>query len=127
MVELVRSGTERFREIPIDSRTGDTPAVLLHLEGDLNFAVAEELADRLLEVGRRGPRVVVLRLKRARHLDATVLESLRQAAEELKRPGATTGGFAPKSTASSSRNATPLTRASPSCCRRSPLAPMRGS
>ena len=87
MVELVRSGTGRFSEIPIDSRTGDTPAVLLHLEGDLNFAVAEELADHLLEVGRRGPRVVVLRLKRARHLDATVLESLRHAAEELKRSG----------------------------------------
>jgi SulP family sulfate permease len=87
MVELVRAGSARFREIPIDSRTGDTPAVLLHLEGDLNFAVAEELADRLLEIGRRGPRVVVLRLKRARHLDATVLESLRYAAEELKRSG----------------------------------------
>ena len=40
-----------------------------------------------LEVGRRGPKVVVLRLKRARHLDATVLESLRHAAEELKRSG----------------------------------------
>jgi SulP family sulfate permease len=87
MVELVRAGAERFREIPVDEKTGDTPAVLLHLEGDLNFAVAEELADRLLEIGRRGPRVVVLRLKRARHLDATVLESLRHTAEELKRRG----------------------------------------
>jgi SulP family sulfate permease len=90
MVELVRSGEQRFREIPIDEKTGETPAVLLHLEGDLNFAVAEELADRLLEIGQRGPRVVVLRLKRARHLDATVLEALRHAARELKRGGAET-------------------------------------
>jgi SulP family sulfate permease len=89
MVELVRAGAERFREIPIDSRTGATPAVLLHLEGDLNFAVAQELSERLGEIASRGPRVVVLRLKRARHLDATVLEALRVAAEDMRRLGIT--------------------------------------
>jgi SulP family sulfate permease len=69
--------------VAIDARTGTTRAVILHLEGDLNFAVAPELADRLKEIAARGPEVVILRLKRARHLDATVLEALRRLAAEL--------------------------------------------
>lgn len=89
LVEIVRDGTDRFREIAIDERTGTTPAVLLHLEGDLNFAVAPELADGLAEIGARGPRVVVLRLKRARHLDATVLEALRHQFSALRANGST--------------------------------------
>lgn len=88
LVEIVRAGEGRFREIPVDERTGTWPAVLLHLEGDLNFAVAPELTDRLSEIAARGPRVVVLRLKRARHVDATVLEALRQAFSALRARGA---------------------------------------
>ena len=87
MMEMVRSGAERFSEIALDENTGRTPAVLLHLEGDLNFAVAAELADRLREIGQRGPRLLVLRLKRARHLDATVLEVLRQTFLQLQAGG----------------------------------------
>jgi SulP family sulfate permease len=89
MVEIVRAGPGRFRELPLDERTGANPAVLLHLEGDLNFAVATELAERLLEIANRSPRVLVLRLKRARHLDATLLEALRHAFEELRGRGIT--------------------------------------
>jgi SulP family sulfate permease len=89
MVELVRSTGGRFREIELDARSGTTPAVLLHLEGDLNFAVASELSERLYEVAARGPRVLILRLKRARHLDATVLEVLREVAAELEQSGVT--------------------------------------
>jgi SulP family sulfate permease len=87
IVELVRSASGRFREIEIDARTGSTPAVLLHLEGDLNFAIAGDLSDRLAEIGRHAPRLIILRLKRARHLDATVLETLRQAVVSLERGG----------------------------------------
>jgi SulP family sulfate permease len=49
IVELVRSPNGRFREI--DEQTGSSPAVLLHLKGDLNFAIAGDLSDRLVEVG----------------------------------------------------------------------------
>jgi SulP family sulfate permease len=83
VVEIVSSGPDRFRELAIDEKTGTTPAVMLHLEGDLNFAVAPELADLLGEIGARRPRVLILRLKRARHLDATVLEVLRWRFGEL--------------------------------------------
>lgn len=85
MVELVRAGRDRLGEIAIDNKTGTTPAVVLHLEGDLNFAVAPELAERLSSIGSRGARVVILRVKRARHLDATVIEAVRRVAEELAR------------------------------------------
>jgi SulP family sulfate permease len=89
MMEIVRAGGERFREIPLDERSGTTPAVLLHLEGDLNFAVASELSDRMTEIAERGARVLVLRLKRARHLDATVLEALRQTFAGMRARGIT--------------------------------------
>lgn len=87
MMEMVRAGGGRFSEIALDEKTGRTPAVLLHLEGDLNFAVAQQLAERLYEIGQRGPRLLVLRLKRARHLDATVLEALRQSFVQLQEAG----------------------------------------
>ena len=89
MVEIVQAGHERVREVPIDERTGTTPAVVLHLEGDLNFAVAGELADQLRQIAARGPRVLILRLKRARHLDATVLDGLRRVFQELVADGIT--------------------------------------
>lgn len=89
IVEIVRAGGQRLREIGLDAHTGSTPAVLLHVEGDLNFAVAQELADRLEEVGSRGPEVIVVRVKRALHIDATVIEALRRVAEELRAEGIT--------------------------------------
>ncbi len=89
MMEIVRAGGGRFREIALDERSGTMPAVLLHIEGDLNFAVASELSDRMREIAERGARVVVLRLKRARHLDATVLEALRQTFAEMRARGIT--------------------------------------
>jgi len=87
MLEFVRAGERGFRELPLDARTGTTPAVILHLEGDLSFAVATELTDRLSEIADRGPRVLLLRLKRARHLDATVAEALRELTVSLRDRG----------------------------------------
>ena len=84
MVEIVHAGAERLREISLDARTGTAPVTVLHLEGDLNFAVAPELGERLMQIGTRGARVVILRLKRARHLDATVVEAMRRVFAELR-------------------------------------------
>ncbi|NRA01696.1 MAG: SulP family inorganic anion transporter [Myxococcales bacterium] len=87
LVEIVRAGPRSFREIPVDGKTGATPAVMLHLEGDLNFSVAGALADQLLEVAGRGAEVLILRLKRARYLDSTVLEALRRVVAQLDERG----------------------------------------
>ncbi len=89
MLELVRSGPQRLREIALDKRTGAAPATVLHLEGDLNFAIAPELAENLLQIAGRGARVLILRLKRARHLDATVMEALRRVAVSLRESDTT--------------------------------------
>jgi SulP family sulfate permease len=85
--ELVRSGPERLREIPVDASTGASPIAVLNLEGDLSFAVAPDLTDRLLEIGARRARVIVLRIKRAPYLDATVLEALRRVVGQLSGRG----------------------------------------
>lgn len=87
MVELVQGVGGRFREIPIDAASGATPIVVLHVEGDLNFAVAQKLVDRLADIGRHRPRVILLRMKRVSHLDATVLEALRDSVTRLRARG----------------------------------------
>ncbi len=81
--ELAYAGERQFREIPVDARTGRSKVVLLNLEGDLSFAVAPDLRDRLLEIAGRGPEVMVVRIKRAPSLDASVLEVLRRLVREL--------------------------------------------
>ncbi len=85
--ELVSGGGGRMREIPVDARTGSTPVAVLNLEGDLSFAVAPDLTDRLLEIGGRGARVILLRIRRAPYLDATILEALRRVLRELQSGG----------------------------------------
>ncbi len=87
MLEVVHVSRDRLREIPIDDDTGKSRAVVLQLEGDLNFAVAPQLGEQLGLIAARGPEVVILRLKRARHLDATVLEVLRHSLDELRERG----------------------------------------
>ncbi|MCG8591449.1 MAG: SulP family inorganic anion transporter [Proteobacteria bacterium] len=85
--ELVHVGSESLREIPLDDQTGRTPVVVLNLEGDLSFAVAPALSDAIAMLGQRQPKVVVLRLKRVQHLDATALEVFRRGATRLHADG----------------------------------------
>lgn len=86
--ELVHAGPGGgLREIDVDPHTGATPVVVLNLEGDLSFAVAGDLAATLAAIRARGPRVVILRLRRAHHLDATAIEALRQAVGGLREDG----------------------------------------
>lgn len=85
--ELIETEPGRFAEQEIDPLTGETAVVLLHLEGDLNFAVAETLSEHLDQIARHCPSVVVLRMKRVTYLDATVLESLRSATQNLAQGG----------------------------------------
>lgn len=61
--------------------------MFLQLEGDLFFAVADELEERLAELARSGALVVIFRLKRARWVDASVLFVFEQFAQAMKQAG----------------------------------------
>jgi len=87
MVPLPGGGS--FVERPIrDRATGDERRVVfLQLEGELFFAVADELRDRLTALRRGGARVIILRLKRTHSIDATVLHVLETFARDTRAAG----------------------------------------
>ncbi len=87
MSEMVSTGGGRFRETDVDERTGSTPVVLLQLEGAVYFGVADELEAELRQIASRGASVIILRTKRAHHLDATVAERLIQFAQSFRSSG----------------------------------------
>jgi sulfate permease, SulP family len=73
-----------FLERPIvDKHTGERQVVFLQLEGDLFFAIADELEDRLNALVKSPIRVVILRLKRTHSIDATVLAVLERFAADM--------------------------------------------
>jgi SulP family sulfate permease len=77
--EMIHRPGGAFHERPIvDKHTGERQVVFLQLEGDLFFAVADELEDRLNALASSPIRVVILRLKRTHSIDATVLGVLER-------------------------------------------------
>lgn len=89
--QIQQSGAGRMVEQPVESElVGDDElhdVVFLSLEGDLFFAVADELQDRLSETANGGARVAILRLKRTHMIDATVLGVLEMFAQTMKERG----------------------------------------
>jgi len=58
--------------------------MFLQMEGDLFFAVADELTDRLSRLARSANlRVVILRLKRTHSIDTTILHVLEQFTQQM--------------------------------------------
>ncbi len=84
--ELVPNEAGGFEERPLlaSARRG---MVLIQLEGDLFFAVADDLAEQLVRVERSGVRVAIFRLKRTRWIDASVLTTLEQFVTEMHARG----------------------------------------
>ncbi len=80
--EMILGSEGQWREREPDERTGTSAIVLLQIEGALYFGAAEELIAYLRQVAANGPKVIILRLKRAHHLDATVAENLRTLARD---------------------------------------------
>jgi len=76
-----------FIERELRDRAGNRPVVLLQVEGDLFFGVADELSDRLATVVRGGARVVVLRLRRTHSIDATALDALEHFTRDFQGIG----------------------------------------
>lgn len=78
LFEMVRGESSAFRERRIDEQTGGSAITMLQVEGPLFFAHAEEMADTLQAIMRRGPRVVILRMRRTRQIDFSVTEAMRR-------------------------------------------------
>ncbi len=75
-----------FFERPIHDRvSGEKKVIFLQLEGELFFAVADELQDQLTALMHSGIRLVILRLKRTHSIDATVLHVLESFARDMKK------------------------------------------
>lgn len=89
MVQMIRTPAGPFAEQPLsEGLAHPQPVVFLQVEGNLFFAVADELQDRLTEVAANPDvRVVVLRLKRTHSIDATVLSELDQFLDRMKASG----------------------------------------
>jgi SulP family sulfate permease len=87
IAEMIQTETGSFIERPIYDRAGERKIIFLQLEGELYFAIADQLQEQLSTIGRSGVRVVVMRLKRCHSIDATVLYVLDQFTADLKRRG----------------------------------------
>lgn len=67
---------------------GDAAISIVHVEGELFFGAADLFQDQVRQLAQDGGiRVVILRMKNARHLDATSVLSLLQLHESLVKGG----------------------------------------
>ena len=87
LMEMHQLPGGRFIERPIRDRTGQRKVIFLQVEGDLFFAVADELEDHLAGLARSEVRVVILRLKRLHSIDVTVLEVLERFTQQMQERG----------------------------------------
>lgn len=76
LVEMVAGTGRHFLEHTIDGQSGRSAVTMLQLEGALFFAHADELAAQLRTILGRGPRVLVLRMRRTKQIDFSVIAAL---------------------------------------------------
>jgi len=76
-----------FIERPLHRNTADREVVFLQAEGNLFFASADELSDRLAALAAGPTKVVILRLKRTHLVDATVMDVIERFAEQMRAKG----------------------------------------
>jgi SulP family sulfate permease len=87
LAEMVPTAGGTFLERPLYDSSGNRQVIFLQLEGELFFAVADELHDQLNRLRRSGVRVVILRLKRTHSIDASVLHVLELFARSMQEAG----------------------------------------
>ncbi len=85
IAEMEQTETGAFVERNIYNREGERRVVFLQLEGELYFAIADQLQDQLAAARKSGVRVVILRLKRCHSIDGTVLDVLERFALDTHR------------------------------------------
>ena len=74
-------------ERPLRSEQTGDDIVFLQIEGNLFFAAADELQERLNHVLHGDAKAVILRLKRTHMVDATVMHVLEQFAQQMHQQG----------------------------------------
>jgi SulP family sulfate permease len=76
LAELKIGPAGQYQELPLGPETGRDPVTVLQAEGDLFFAVAEELQQRLEQVAANGALGIVVRLKRTLAIDPAAASAL---------------------------------------------------
>jgi sulfate permease, SulP family len=74
--ELRFGSSGEYQELPLGPETGRESVTVLQAEGDLFFAVADELQQRLEQVAENGARGIVVRLKRTHSIDPAAASAL---------------------------------------------------
>lgn len=87
MAEMVSSPTGPFMERPLSDRTGQQQVIFLQVEGQLFFALADEMELRLAALLKGNARVVIFRLKRTHSIDVTVLGVLEDFVKRMQSVG----------------------------------------
>lgn len=86
IAEMVQTDTGGFMERPIyDKQSGERKVIFIQLEGELFFAIADQLREQLGTIQRSGVQVVVIRLKRCHSIDGTVLDVLEKFVLDMQR------------------------------------------
>lgn len=86
IAEMIATDTGGFLERPIyDKASGERRVIFIQLEGELFFAIADQLRDQLAAMTRSGIRVVVMRLKRCHSIDGTVLDVLEGFIHDMRK------------------------------------------
>ncbi len=88
MAEMVRTKAGSYVERPLTTKGGgESDVIFIQMEGDLFFALADELQDRLTDLTMAGYKVVIFRLKRTHSIDATILAVLEAWARRMQQQG----------------------------------------
>ncbi len=83
IAEMVQTETGGFVEHPVHTRNCERPIIFIQLEGELFFAIADQLQDQLTAIRLSGVKVVIIRLKRCHSIDATVLHVLDEFVDDM--------------------------------------------
>ena len=90
ILELVPAGVSSFSEraIACPADLSESPVVVIQLQGDLFFGLADDLDQYFEKLARADVRVVVVRLKGTRSMDTTVMHRFRVFGRKLNERGA---------------------------------------
>lgn len=84
MTEMVQSAAGPFMERPLRDKLGNQKVMFVQFQGDLYFALADQLQEQLTMLSHSGLKVVIIRMKRTHWIDTTVMSVLTDFVDEMK-------------------------------------------